>query len=141
MIFTDKILTFAIRSTSGELAWKKEYVLQAIDELIDKGYAILGGDVWAIVGKNENDLTLLNIDYENIAVGVIKGKDGLDYVFNWYSTKKTDESWQEYALRSKIETINSINQMNAENFVAKEYEKSIYYNLVFADKSEYENLK
>jgi hypothetical protein len=141
MKFTDKILNVAISSPYGELAWKKEYVFQAIDELVDNGYAILGGDLWAVVTKDLNLSTLTQIDSERIAVGIIKGKYGKDYIYNWYSEKKTNESWDDYVVRTKIETIDSIEKMDAENTVAKEFENCIYYNLVFVDKKEFEKLK
>ena len=139
MIFADKILNVAISSPYGELAWKREYVFQAIDELVDNGYAILGGDVWAVVTKELTTLT--QIDSERIAVGIIKGKDGKDYVFNWHSEKKANESWEAYVVRTKMETIAAIEKMDAENTVAKEFENCIYYNLVYSDKIEFEKLQ
>jgi len=46
MNFTDHILSKAIKSSrAGGLAWKKEDIFSAIDELTASGYAILGGDV------------------------------------------------------------------------------------------------
>jgi len=48
MKFTEKVLNTAIRALNGELAWKKDDVFQAIDELIENEVAILGGDVWAV---------------------------------------------------------------------------------------------
>jgi hypothetical protein len=141
MKFSDKILQRAIESLNGELAWKRNDVLRAINELTDNKYAILGGDVWAIVA-NELSLTrLTQIDSEKIAVGIIKGKDGQDYVFNWYSNKGQNETWDEYVKRSKKETIDSIDKMNAEESVSEELSDSIFYNLVFADKEEFEKLR
>ena len=141
MKFSDKVLNVAITSPYGELAWKREHVFQAIDELIDNGYAILGGDVWAVVTKDLNLTTLTQIDSERIAVGIIKGKDGKDCVYNWYSEKKPNENWDAYIVRTKIETKDSIEKMDAENSVAKELENCIYYNLVYSDKIEFEKLK
>jgi hypothetical protein len=141
MKFSDKTIDKAIKSLGNELAWKKEDVFQAIDELIENKCAILGGDVWAVVKNNINLSKLTQVDAENIAIGIIRGKDGQDYVYNWYSNKRQGESWDEYVLRSKIETIESINKMNAEQTVAEEFKNFIYYNLVFADNIEFENLK
>ncbi len=141
MKFSDAVLNKAIKSSNGgELAWKKEDVFSAIDELIAGGYAILGGDVWAILKKGGDNSALTHIDSANIAVGVIKGKDDKDYVFNWHSDKKEQESWEEYIDRSKQETVKAIDVMNAEEAVSPELQDVIYYNLVFANKVEYENL-
>lgn len=138
MKFSDEIVSKAINSINNELAWKKEHVFQAIDELVNCNVAILGGDVWAVVKNHASSLT--KIDSGNIAVGIIKGKDGQDYVYNWHSDKKSSESWKEYVLRTKNESIESINKMNAEQIVADEFKNSIYYNLVFIDEAGYETL-
>ena len=84
---------------------------------------------------------LTTIDYANIAVGVIRGKDGQKYVYNWYFDKQPNETWEEYVLRAKTETINAINKMDAENSVAEEFKNSIYYNLVYEEQTEFEKLK
>lgn len=141
MKFSDKILERAIESLNGELAWKRNDVVQAINELTENKYAILGGDVWAVGGNDSPLPRLTQIDPEKIAVGIIKGKDGQDYVFNWYSNKGQNETWDDYVNRSKKETIDSINNMNAEESVSKELSNSIFYNLVFADKEEFEKLR
>ena len=127
MKFSDAILSKAIKSSNGgELAWKKEDVFSAIDEVTASGHAILGGDVRAIMKKDVRNLALIQIDPANIAVGVIKGKDGKDYVFNWHSDKKEEESWDEYVDRSKQETVKAINGMNAEESVSPELQDAIY---------------
>ncbi|MFA7285607.1 MAG: hypothetical protein WC011_02050 [Candidatus Paceibacterota bacterium] len=141
MRFSNIILNKAIKSSAdSNLAWKKEDIFSAIDEVTANGYAILGGDVWAIIKKSSSELVLTDVDPENIAVGIIKGKDGKDDVFNWYSDKKEVESWEEYVNRSKQETIEAIESMKAEESVSKEFQDAIYYNLVFANKTEYNNL-
>jgi len=61
-------------------------------------------------------------------------------VFNWHSNKSVSEDWKEYVLKSKRETIDAINKMKTEEIVAEEFTDSIYYNLVFASKTEFENL-
>ncbi len=141
MKFSDQILKNAIVSVDNEFAWKKEYAIQAIIELTENNIAILGGDVWAVTENLHKQSILTQIDKTNFAIGIIKGKDGLDYVFEWHSTKNLYESWEAYVLRSKNESMESINQMNAEEMVVKKYKNLIYYNLVYANQIEYENLK
>ena len=140
MEFTEKVLNTAIKALNGELAWKKENVFQAIDELIENKVAILGGDVWAVKMNNKEISPLIELEAEIIAVGIIKTKDGESYVFNWHSNKSVSENWEEYVLKSRRETIDAINKMKTEDTVAEEFKDSIYYNLVFASETEFENL-
>jgi hypothetical protein len=139
MKFSEKILNKAILSVYNELAWKKDDIFLAINELIENNIAILGGDVWGILKKQDIPI-LTRIQHERIAVGIIKGKDGHDYVYNWHSEKRSAESWEEFVQRSKNESIRAITEMNAESTVADEFRNSIYYNLVFANQTEYNNL-
>jgi hypothetical protein len=141
MKFSKQLFKKAIVSVHDELAWKKEDVFQAIDELIDNNIALLGGDVWAVMKYDENTPILTWIDHNRIAVGIIKGKDGQDYVYNWSSDKRQKESWNEFVRRSKSESIEVINKLDVERTVSVEYADSIYYNLVFVDQFEYKKLK
>jgi hypothetical protein len=141
MEFSATVRDKAITSFNGELAWKLQDVLIAISELTDNGYAILGGDVWALMRKESGQVPLTQISRSEIAVGIIKGQDGADYVFNWHSDKKSSESWEDYVKRTKKETLSSIKKLNAEQVVADEFKDSIYYNLVYVDQKEFENLR
>jgi hypothetical protein len=87
MPFSDNTKAKAIKSLNEALAWKKEDVFVAIYELSDNGYAILGGDVWALTTKQVGQYPLTYIDPTHVVVGIIKGQDGVDYVFNWPSEK------------------------------------------------------
>lgn len=140
MEFSKSIVDKAIVGLGDELAWRRADVIYAIDELVEKGFAILGGDVWAVAKENPNLTKMTRIDDERIVVGIIKGKNGLDWILNWHSEMKKGESWDEYVLRSKRETLDAINRMDAENVVIEEFADSIFYNLVFADKEGYEEL-
>ena len=143
MEFSEQILNKAIKSVSDELAWKKDDIFAAIDEISQNNFAILGGDVWAVMSEqnDSNVLVLTQLDHSYIAVGIIEGKDGVDYVFSWDSDKTDNESWNDYVERSKTETINSINNLKPEESVAQNLRESIYYNLVFADENEYKSLQ
>ena len=73
MLFSEKTQTRAIKSLSEELAWKKEDVFAAIDELSHNGYAILGGDVWALTTKRVGQYPLAYIDPTHVVLGMISG--------------------------------------------------------------------
>jgi hypothetical protein len=118
-----------IISESGEIAWNKNNVMEAIEEIVKLNYAILGGDVWALIDipKSNNP-----IDYKDIYVGIIPFKNG-DRVCNWYSDRKQNENWLDFVLRSKKETLEFINESNIENRVKEELSDKIYYCLVFIE--------
>ncbi|MDP4248936.1 MAG: hypothetical protein Q8918_02375 [Bacteroidota bacterium] len=141
MIFSDSVRNKAIVSISNEFAWKLQDVYEAIKELTDNGYAILGGDVWAVMSKQSGNLPLTYISPSEIAVGIIRGRNGVDYVFNWYSNKIISETWEDFVKRAKEETITSIRKLNAEQVVADEFKENIYYNLVYTDQVGYAKLK
>jgi len=140
MTFSDTVKNKAIVSFSNELAWKLEDVFAAITELTNNDHAILGGDVWAITSKQSGRIPLTHISPTEIAVGIIKGQNGQDYVFNWHSDRLNSETWIDYVKRTKEETITAIKKLNAEQIVADEFKENIYYNLVYADKNEYDKL-
>jgi hypothetical protein len=128
------ILTKSIISEGGTIAWNKNDIFEAIEEINKLNYAILGGDVWAINIKN---ITRYNIpiDYSNIYVGIIPDKNGKEFVCNWHSEKEENENWLNYIKRSKQETINYINKSKIENMV--ELDLKIYYNLVCSNELNY----
>lgn len=141
MTFSEELLQKAIRSSDiSGLAWKKEDIFQAIDEVTASGYAILGGDVWVVKEKNPNNQQQTLIDSANIAFGIIKGNNGKDQIYNWYTNKNENESWDEYINRSKLGTIQAINQMNVEESISKELQDHVYYCLTFVSKTQYEDL-
>lgn len=71
----------------GDLAWKKEDLIQLVNSLMDDDIIILGGDVYKI---DEEDLTFLGD--------------------NWSCTPKENETRDVYAKRSKIITLEYVNK-------------------------------
>ena len=144
MKFSAEVLSHGISSASGELAWKREYVFRAIDELIENEFAILGGEVWALVEENEFESKippLTRIDSKTYALGAIDCKDGETSVFGWETEKELSETWDQYLLRTKKETILSIEELNVENEVVLKYKNSIYYHLIYANKKKFKNIR
>ncbi|MCB0642699.1 MAG: hypothetical protein KDC44_13715 [Phaeodactylibacter sp.] len=142
MKFSVEVLNNGISSIAGELAWKREQIFKAIDELFENGFAILGGEVWALVEKSEyasNIPPLTSIDSEKMVLGVIDCKDGKTAVFGWETEKKPTETWAQYVLSTKIEAIRSVEELDVENEVAPKYKNQIYYHLVFVNEQKYKN--
>jgi hypothetical protein len=113
MTFTDAAKAKAVTAANGELAWNKDDVASAIAELIAADFAVLGGEVWLSVRKAEIP-TLTQLNDKRFILGLIKGKDGKDYVFHWDCEKKADEIWSEYVRRSGQEALSRIREMNVE---------------------------
>ncbi|HLY70029.1 MAG TPA: hypothetical protein VKR53_09880 [Puia sp.] len=139
-IFSDALRNKAISSFDDELAWKLDDIFDAIDEIINSGYAILGGDAWAIVSTQSEHIPLTYINPNEIAIGIIRGGDNIDYVFNWHCDKKKSEGWEDYLKRTKDESIKSIKKLNTEQLVADEFKDSIYYNLVYINEEGHNKL-
>ncbi|MDF2159065.1 Imm40 family immunity protein [Algoriphagus sp. CAU 1675] len=141
MQFSKDTIQNSIQSTSGEYAWRKSDVLKAINELADNDCAILGGDVWLLKNVYENNQApLAQISQDNIVIGVIECKDGTTGVFNWYSNKTPKENWSDYVRRSMNETEDAIRKLRTENQVKEEYRDRIFYNLVYCNEKEFEEL-
>ena len=139
MTFTDAAKAKAVTAANGELAWNKDDVASAIAELIAANFAVLGGEVWLAVRKAEiPPLTQLND--KRFILGLIKGKDGKDYVFYWDCEKKADETWSEYVRRSGQEALSHIRKMNVEDFVSPELAGAVYYNLTYINEKEWADL-
>ena len=133
--FTDAAKPKAVTAANGELAWNKDDVASAITELIAANFAVLGGEVWLAVRKAEiPPLTQLND--KRFILGLIKGKDGKDYVFHWDCEKKADETWSEYVKRSGQEALSHIRKMNVEDFVSPELAGAVFYNLTYTSEEQ-----
>ena len=135
-LFPNFILDKGIISEGGTIAWNKNNIFEAIEEVAKLNYAILGGDVWAL---KINDISCSNkkINYCNIYVGIIPLNNGSETVCNWSFNKKLNENWSDFVLRSKVETIKYINEANIEKRVKDELKDKIYYNLVFSNELDF----
>ena len=135
------ILQKSIISEGGAIAWNKNSVIEAIEEIVKLNYAILGGDVWALRINNIPN-SKDSINYEDIYVGIIPFKNGSDTVCNWHSSKNKNEKWSKFVLRSKKETLKFIfNEPTIENLVEEKIKDKIYYNLVYSSEYKYNLIK
>lgn len=141
MNFSKDIFDKAINCPEyGGLAWRREDITEAMSELSKDGFAVLGGDVWAVFRNNQNLNSLSKISPRDIKVGMIEDKNGKLGVYAWSSDKKESESWDDYVERSRAESVAVIEKMNAEHDVASELQSAIYYNLVYKNEDEYRKL-
>ena len=96
----------------NEIAWKSDDALLAVNILAEKGYAILGGDVYSLV---ENKI-----------------KSTYD---SWYHTKEESTNWKQYVIDSREKAISYI------EFYSKRNGDSYCYSAVYTDELHYMFLK
>lgn len=140
MEFSEFLKSKAIVSSSGEYAWKLDNIFEAVEELANANFAILGGEVWAMTKEHFDLPLLMRINQDEIVIGMIPGKNGESYIFNWHSDKERSEDWQSFVRRSKAETLDTLKNMNAEELVDETLKDSLFYNLTFVSEEEYKNL-
>ncbi len=97
----------------NEIAWKRDDAILAVNFLADKGYVILGGDVFKL---GENDIEYPNGD-------------------SWYIGKKGSIEWKQYVNESKEKAISYI------NFYSKRNGDGYCYGIVYTDELHYMLLK
>lgn len=108
----NKAVTLKALGLDNSYAWPQEDVVDVIDELSKKGFAILGGDVLQILDN-----------------GTIK------YTYdNWYIQKQSGFSWEEYVAQSRDYARNYILSY------PKIKDLRSIFNLVIASESEFASL-
>jgi hypothetical protein len=135
MRFSGKVAAKAVEAANGELAWNKDDVRGAIAESAAANHAVLGGEVWLAVRQAEVP-PLTQLEDKRLILGLVKGKDGKDYVFHWDCDKKATETWSEYVRRSAEEALSHIQEINVEDFVSPELAGGIFYNLTYTSEEE-----
>lgn len=114
-------------TSDGQCAWRKSHLTEVMNRLVSRRYAVLSGEVWVVEG--------------NLFSSLSPRKDGGWAVFSWdVPSKEAGESWEQYAHRASIETMNAIRGLNAEDEVAPEASGNLYYFLCIADETEYNHL-
>lgn len=129
-----EILSKAVRAVNGELAWERDDLALAIDELIKSGEEVFGGEIWAVMPHGTdssitNMRTVIQLDDGRLALGLIPDKNGIDAVYSWDCDAKGSESVIDYAHKTQKRTFEMINKMDAENDVSPEFAGLLYYNL------------
>ena len=137
LTLSDNIRNKALHDFNGALAWKRADIPVVLSQLIEKQYSIIGIELWAAKTYDESDrLDSLKVLFLNVR-GIIKGKlplkSGSEKAFRDFFEPKENETYTEFVKRSSLDATNSINRMNAEFFIATEYESKLFYHLIFTD--------
>ncbi len=131
----------ALSIPNGEFAWNYDNIFMAIDEIIDNGYGILGGEIWAIEKSfSQSSISAFsNGEYNGQKVLItsflpIKGKK-LTAVASWNVDKKTDENWKDFVSRSREQNITELkklhDRLSNELDQAKIPLQNLFFNLIF----------
>jgi len=123
-----EILTHnAFHEPNGEYAWKKDDIINILNELAKLNYATLGGEIWGVK--------------DNKIYGVLPSKSGGIGVYSWHSKpKKENEDWNTFVQKCLRENIETINNLHPEQKINEEFINHIYYNLCYVDEQEYKEL-
>ena len=123
MEFPLEIESKAFKAENGEYAWLKENIPAAVEALVQKGFAILGGEVWLVRGREINAAPLL--------------KTGPCGIFHWESKRAdSSESWSQFVQRSAGETLQAVHNMNVEDEIVAQPEAKIFYNITWCSEEE-----
>ena len=112
------------RAHDGEQAWRRSSLPRAMQDLVERRYAITGGEVWVVEGSFSCSLS--------------PSKEGGWTVIAWHvSPREPGESWAHFAMRSFEETLAAICRLNPEDRVSPEVADKLYYHVFYAAESDY----
>jgi len=134
---SSNIRELAFVANNGELAWNRDSIAKAIDEIVGNNYLILGGEVWMLFPIDENirlrltSGTLKETKY--LVSGEVICENELTGIYGW-TYKTNGKNWVECVHKSAQESLNWIIENDLESKVVKEYKNNIYYNLTLRAK-------
>ena len=117
MQFSHDLEASAHRS-AREYAWRRAEALRAVLELAGSGRAILGGELWLVLGSEIH--------------GSLPQRSGPPAAYHWESKREASESWRDFVSRSCAESLEAINDLPAEGEIQLPAGAEIYYNLTWA---------
>ena len=135
---SDEIRQVAYIARNGELAWNRESIIKAIEEIVKKGFGILGGEVWTLIPVDKQvelhltSGTLKGVPYK--VSGGVACKDNLSGIYGWTTSnsklKRNDMGYGEWSAKVAIQWIA---ETNIENIVLDEFKNHIFYNLTLTE--------
>jgi hypothetical protein len=110
-----------------EFAWRRVDIPEVLQAIASSGQAVLGGEAWIIKDKNEN------------WVGLVPGRNGdPDGVWHWEtSPKKEKESWQSYCERTRVESLDVLQNINVEDETRADVVPHLWFNTCFVEPYEH----
>ncbi len=108
------IVTKAFISKDGEIAWRKEDIPDAIKNIVENNFVIIGGEIWIVYEDKIKELYWLSLSTEE---------------------RKSYESWLDFIKRTEQEYINWLDRLD--NEIGKSDNGKVYYLVEFIDEESY----
>lgn len=118
------VCSIAFRARNGEFAWRREHVDLAIKAIRESNLAILGWEVWLVIGDQ----------WTGLIPSVRQEPDG---VWSFTSSpRRPDEGWFEYCTRTAEETRNQIKSQPVEAESSPTVRDHLWFNFTYFEKSD-----
>lgn len=121
MTFTESLESSAFRS-GEEYAWQRADALRAVESIAAAELAILGGEVWLVVG-----------DTIQAAVPQVEGATAIEH---WVCDRLKGEAWHAYVSRSALDAGEAIRNIPNLSRAVLPDQAIVYYNIVWASEAE-----
>ncbi len=116
----EAIAAAAYRATNGELAWRRVDLPAALAVIADHEQAVLGGEVWLVLGAGR-------------WTGLVRNaRGGPPDVWHWDTLPQlVDESWQVYCQRAAKESAQLVAEMRVEEVAEPAVHDRLFFNLTY----------
>ena len=114
-----RITAAAFQASNGEYAWRRSNIVEALQAIAQSNQAILGGEVWAIVGGR--------------IMGLIPSAlDEPPGVWHWETAaRQPNEAWPEYCRRTARESIATVEAMQVAKEARVDLREHLFFNVTF----------
>ncbi len=114
------IADLAYRSSSGELAWRREDVPAALAAIVESRQATLGGEVWVALGEGR---------WHGMIPAAEGGSPG---VWTWETAPRAEgENWFAYCARTADECARAVERLRVEDESAVSVRDQLCFNIAF----------
>jgi len=120
--FAEDLESSAHRTAGGEYAWRRAEALLAANALARASFAILGGEVWLVRGRE--------------VWGTLPQRSGPPAVYHWTSERLRLEPWPAFVERSRVESCSAIEALPPAGEVVAPAGAHVYYNLTWIAEGE-----
>jgi hypothetical protein len=118
-MFSSDLKSNAFRSANGEFGWRRSDIPEVIRTLVEREFAILGGEVW-LVPRGARSW-----------IGLIPQRDGTPAVYSWTIVRLTHEPWLDFVNRSAAESLEAVETMPDLGDLPAGFAEPLFYNLTW----------
>ncbi len=128
--FPDSVAALAFRSSSGELAWRREDLPVVLDAIVASRHAVLGGEVWVVRDDGA---------WEGLVPDRRGGPPG---VWHWTTAPRApNETWLEYCRRTAAESARTVAAMQVDDEAAEDVRNRLRFNLTCIEAGEWRTIE